>query len=163
MIRASFFLAIVCLSLGSRRVVGFSFVPSRSRLATTGLYVAGRRNSKERSLITIRDHSASYWFSPGDRIEVVEDVTKAGCNLKGMVGVVIEAWQKCEVDPTCCCVRSRWNLIWQFESSFWEQKLMRMKKAGLNFALTKMNFRKPQMSSPFHSTACLVKHSNSSN
>jgi hypothetical protein len=51
----------------------------------------------------MRDHSASYWFSPGDRVEVVEDVTKAGCNLKGRVGVVIEAWQKCEVDPTCCC------------------------------------------------------------
>lgn len=33
----------------------------------------------------------------------MEDVTKAGVNLKGRTGVVVQAWEKCEVDPTCCC------------------------------------------------------------
>jgi hypothetical protein len=28
---------------------------------------------------------------------------KAGSNLKGREGVVIQTWEKCEVDPTCCC------------------------------------------------------------
>eukprot|EP00545_Synedropsis_sp_CCMP1620_P014768 CAMPEP_0119008246 /NCGR_PEP_ID=MMETSP1176-20130426/3562_1 /TAXON_ID=265551 /ORGANISM="Synedropsis recta cf, Strain CCMP1620" /LENGTH=126 /DNA_ID=CAMNT_0006960543 /DNA_START=228 /DNA_END=608 /DNA_ORIENTATION=- len=51
----------------------------------------------------MRDHSAAYWFSIGDHVEVMEDVTKAGVNLKGRKGIVMEAWEKCEVDPTCCC------------------------------------------------------------
>ena len=24
-------------------------------------------------------------------------------NMKGMQGKVVYAWEKCEVDPTCCC------------------------------------------------------------
>ena len=28
---------------------------------------------------------------------------KAGLNLRGVVGTVLETWEKCQVDPTCCC------------------------------------------------------------
>lgn len=30
-------------------------------------------------------------------------VKKAGIELKGRTGEVIETWEKCDVDPTCCC------------------------------------------------------------
>lgn len=33
----------------------------------------------------------------------MEDITKASYSLKGRTGIVIEAWEKCDVDPTCCC------------------------------------------------------------
>jgi hypothetical protein len=51
----------------------------------------------------MRDRSASYWFQIGDRVQVVEDVPKAGTNLRNRQGTVVETWEKCNVDPTCCC------------------------------------------------------------
>ena len=68
------------------------------------------------AVVTMRDRSASYWFSVGDRVRVVEDVVCSASsgfgsnnsisnkfNLKGAVGTVVETWEKCDVDPTCCC------------------------------------------------------------
>ena len=52
---------------------------------------------------TMRDASASYWFKVGDVVKVTDDVVKAGTSLKGWSGVVMETWEKCDVDPTCCC------------------------------------------------------------
>ncbi|KAL9187409.1 hypothetical protein ACHAXT_001512 [Thalassiosira profunda] len=49
------------------------------------------------------DHSSATRFNVGDAVTVVDDVMKAGKNLKGLSGTVIETWEKCEVDPTCCC------------------------------------------------------------
>lgn len=51
----------------------------------------------------MRDASAAYWFSVGDKVEVLDDVVKGGHSLKGRIGTVTEAWEKCDVDPTCCC------------------------------------------------------------
>lgn len=52
----------------------------------------------------MRDTSASYWFQAGDAVRVSSDqVCKAGTNLHGRIGVVRETWEKCDVDPTCCC------------------------------------------------------------
>eukprot|EP00571_Detonula_confervacea_P001947 CAMPEP_0172321412 /NCGR_PEP_ID=MMETSP1058-20130122/43306_1 /TAXON_ID=83371 /ORGANISM="Detonula confervacea, Strain CCMP 353" /LENGTH=140 /DNA_ID=CAMNT_0013036915 /DNA_START=237 /DNA_END=659 /DNA_ORIENTATION=- len=42
-------------------------------------------------------------FRIGDIVTVMEDVMKAGKNLNGLSGKVIETWEKCDVDPTCCC------------------------------------------------------------
>ena len=42
-------------------------------------------------------------LSVGDTVTVIEDVQKAGKNLRGLSGTVIETWEKCDVDPTCCC------------------------------------------------------------
>ncbi len=39
----------------------------------------------------------------GDAVTVVEEVAKAGKSLRGLSGVVVETWEKCDVDPTCCC------------------------------------------------------------
>lgn len=49
------------------------------------------------------DHSSATLFQVGDTVTVVEDVFKAGTNLNGRSGMVIETWEKCDVDPTCCC------------------------------------------------------------
>lgn len=52
----------------------------------------------------MRDKSSSYWFTIGDTVKVIaEDVVKAGVNLQGRTGIVKETWEKCDVDPTCCC------------------------------------------------------------
>ena len=53
--------------------------------------------------MSMRDASCSYWFSVGDQVKVVDDVQKAGSSLYGRRGVVVETWEKCDVDPTCCC------------------------------------------------------------
>ena len=39
----------------------------------------------------------------GAWVLVTDDVVSGGVNLKGMQGKVVYAWEKCEVDPTCCC------------------------------------------------------------
>ena len=49
------------------------------------------------------DHSSVTRFYVGDAVTVVEEVAKAGKSLRGLSGVFIETWEKCEVDPTCCC------------------------------------------------------------
>jgi hypothetical protein len=62
-----------------------------------------RKKSSSAPGLTMRDRSATYWFSQGDHVEVVTDIYKSGVNLRCKGGVVIEAWEKCDVDPTCCC------------------------------------------------------------
>jgi hypothetical protein len=66
-------------------------------ISTSG---SGRLQS---SRLTMRDHSASYLFEVGDTVKVVDDVIKAGSNLRERQGVVVQTWEKCDVDPTCCC------------------------------------------------------------
>ncbi|KAL7574381.1 hypothetical protein ACA910_008481 [Epithemia clementina (nom. ined.)] len=54
----------------------------------------------------MRDVSASNRFRVGDAVRVTSpNVIKAGGvgNLYQRVGVVVETWEKCDVDPTCCC------------------------------------------------------------
>ena len=51
----------------------------------------------------MRDASASIWFKAGNSVKVVDDVYKANVNLLGTIGTVVETWEKCDVDPTCCC------------------------------------------------------------
>eukprot|EP00521_Asterionellopsis_glacialis_P005031 CAMPEP_0195265606 /NCGR_PEP_ID=MMETSP0706-20130129/11526_1 /TAXON_ID=33640 /ORGANISM="Asterionellopsis glacialis, Strain CCMP134" /LENGTH=144 /DNA_ID=CAMNT_0040320061 /DNA_START=253 /DNA_END=687 /DNA_ORIENTATION=+ len=54
----------------------------------------------------MRDRSSAYWFKVGDAVRVVEDVSKAGTNLRGRAGIVTKTWEKCDVDPTCCCAEN---------------------------------------------------------
>ncbi len=51
----------------------------------------------------MRDMSSANVFQIGDRVKVVSSVFKAGVDLNGRIGTVQETWEKCEVDPTCCC------------------------------------------------------------
>jgi hypothetical protein len=57
----------------------------------------------------MRDGStASTYYSLGDRVKVLIDVWhqpvgKQRYTSKGLEGVIIDVWDKCEVDPHCCC------------------------------------------------------------
>jgi hypothetical protein len=55
------------------------------------------------TVLHMRDSSVAYWFSVGDSVQVVKDVFKAEKNLRGLRGKVVQTWEKCDVDPTCCC------------------------------------------------------------
>lgn len=64
--------------------------------------------SKKRS-ISMRDGStASIFFAIGDRVRIVKDVWHRPKSLPPftsieMIGTVCDIWEKCEVDPHCCC------------------------------------------------------------
>eukprot|EP00585_Thalassiosira_rotula_P010323 CAMPEP_0196144278 /NCGR_PEP_ID=MMETSP0910-20130528/15717_1 /TAXON_ID=49265 /ORGANISM="Thalassiosira rotula, Strain GSO102" /LENGTH=233 /DNA_ID=CAMNT_0041405891 /DNA_START=35 /DNA_END=739 /DNA_ORIENTATION=+ len=81
-------------------------VHHRLPLASTIFSVPASSQSKA-AISTTRmfmgDHSMATLFQVGDTVKVIEDVMKAGKNLKGRTGIVIETWEKCDVDPTCCC------------------------------------------------------------
>ena len=60
-------------------------------------------------LLFMRDGStASTYFDVGDKVRIVMDVwhkpqTQAPFSSKDLEGVILSVWQKCEVDPSCCC------------------------------------------------------------
>mmetsp|Transcript_20858 Transcript_20858/g.62230 ORF Transcript_20858/g.62230 Transcript_20858/m.62230 type:complete len:185 (-) Transcript_20858:11-565(-) len=64
---------------------------------------AYRGGAIRRGVVRMRDSSAVTWFKEGDRVRVTESVLSRGEDLLGRVGTVTQAWEKCEVDPTCCC------------------------------------------------------------
>lgn len=53
--------------------------------------------SRKSTTLRMGDHSSATLFQVGDMVTVVEDVMKAGKNLRGQSGLVIETWEKCEV------------------------------------------------------------------
>ena len=82
---------------------------SKTRLGAMAFVVTseGRRahSSSPRTVdLVLHDRSATTWFRVGDTVVVVEDVFLGnGQNIRGKQGKVLETWEKCEVDPTCCC------------------------------------------------------------
>lgn len=62
------------------------------------------RGAGPRTIVQMKDASCAYWFNVGDKVKASSSVVKAGIELKGRVGVVMmNTWEKCDVDPTCCC------------------------------------------------------------
>jgi hypothetical protein len=64
--------------------------------------------SARRALFMRDGSTASVYFSVGDNVMVKTDVWHQPKRLprfssKGLVGVVVDVWDKCEVDPHCCC------------------------------------------------------------
>ena len=51
----------------------------------------------------MRDSSSVTWLKNNDRVVVTESVLSRGEDLKGRTGTVTMVWEKCEVDPHCCC------------------------------------------------------------
>jgi len=51
----------------------------------------------------MRDRSVVTAFQEGDSVQVSKDVFTRGGNAAGLVGRVETVWEKCMVDPTCCC------------------------------------------------------------
>ena len=67
-----------------------------------------RRSS---SSLSMRDGStSSNYFKVGEQVRVSTDVwhrpphaSKPSFSSKGREGSVVQVWEKCEVDPACCC------------------------------------------------------------
>lgn len=111
------------LGTGTTRNTNFHRHTTRKDLYRLGTTSRTRSQSSLSSMLTMRDRSSSYWFSVGQRVRVVEDVWRGSSftspsistsistspsasqreNLKGRTGTVVETWEKCDVDPTCCC------------------------------------------------------------
>ena len=94
--------------------VRFTFITSRP-LVLTGQHPESRHRHHHQpstSLLVMRDASASYWFTVGNTVRVVEDVDKAGVNLKGRTGKVVETWEKCDVGESSSVqiTVSRWGI-----------------------------------------------------
>ena len=84
-------------------------------------------------MIMLDGSTASIYFSIGDRIRVTEDVIhkpkeSSPFSSKGLIGVVIGIWDKCEVDPHCCCAELAFdapieirfdNNLYYKEENFW--------------------------------------------
>lgn len=98
---SAFYIARPAASFGS------SFLNRKSVPTTRFINNLPSRQGLSRNkgpILIMRDKSSSYWFHVGDTVRVVSDnVYKAGVNLQGRVGIVKETWEKCDVDPTCCC------------------------------------------------------------
>jgi hypothetical protein len=77
--------------------------PSATTLCRTDHARRGLSVRHKPSKLILHDRSATTWFATGDSVVVTEDVMKNGENIRGSRGRVIETWEKCEVDPTCCC------------------------------------------------------------
>jgi hypothetical protein len=90
-----------------RKVDKFSSLCSPSRTPRHTLLTNSRSTTittTTTTLLVMKDRSSSYWFQVGDCVRVVSpDVQKSGVNLYHRVGKVMETWEKCDIDPTCCC------------------------------------------------------------
>jgi hypothetical protein len=100
----AYFLVWTFILLG--QCSSFAFVSQRKSsliFARTGRLTSfGRRRPTRTTRLTMRDASSAYWFAKGDTVQVVQDVIKANYSLKDRTGTVVETWEKCDVDPTCC-------------------------------------------------------------
>lgn len=90
-------LFLIVLGWIAMETVAFRFIGTPHRCAD------GTRS------ITMRDAStASIFFKIGDKVQVIRDVLHRPNSLPefssmGFQGVVCDVWEKCEVDPHCCC------------------------------------------------------------
>lgn len=72
-------------------------------------FVGTHRGNNGIRSISMRDGStASIFFSVGDKVEVIKNVLHRPNSLPefssmGFQGIVCDVWEKCEVDPHCCC------------------------------------------------------------
>lgn len=86
----------------------FSLLFFLKRIVKIKAFVIGT-SPRGLSKLTMRDGStATTYFSVGDSIRVITDVwhhppSRPSFNSFGLIGVVVDIWEKCEVDPHCCC------------------------------------------------------------
>jgi hypothetical protein len=107
-IRSAAFFAALSLVLGCTPAYALAVVVSSLHGRALACQPCSKYNSRaiassSSTVLHMRDSSAAYWFSVGDSVQVVEDVFKAERNLRGWRGRVVQTWEKCDVDPTCCC------------------------------------------------------------
>jgi hypothetical protein len=64
--------------------------------------------SKKNSILMRDGSTASVFFAIGDKVRIIKDVWHHPKSLPPftsikMIGTVCDIWEKCEVDPHCCC------------------------------------------------------------
>lgn len=64
--------------------------------------------SKKNSILMRDGSTASVFFAIGDKVRIIKDVWHHPKSLPSftsikMIGTVCDIWEKCEVDPHCCC------------------------------------------------------------
>jgi len=71
----------------------------------------------------MRDGStASVFFKVGDRVRISKDVfitDNDGVRLstRGMTGMITDIWEKCEIDPHCCCAEQAFDAPFRVDFS----------------------------------------------
>lgn len=94
---------IMTIIMPQQQTNSYSFTNIKSQSLFQNKIISCSNYNRNENLIKMRDMSSANVFQIGDRVKVVSSVFKAGIDLKGKVGIVKETWEKCEVDPTCCC------------------------------------------------------------
>jgi hypothetical protein len=97
------FLLALTLQGSEKGINGYVISTRATTFVGDAWTIARNRKCQKATQMFMRDGSASYWFKVNDRVRVVDNVWKGGINLRGMEGRVVETWEKCDVDPTCCC------------------------------------------------------------
>jgi hypothetical protein len=91
----------------------------------------GNRARPSRHHLHMRDGStAAVFFELGDSVKVVSEVLhrpnhRPAFTSKGLVGKVVSLWEKCEVDPHCCCAEQAFDapIEVEFENDlYYEEK-----------------------------------------
>lgn len=93
---------LVVNALCLHRATKLAFEPSK-KMRNQNLQRSVHNLIRHRGKMTMKDKSNSYWFQVDDKVRVISSVKKANVDLRGRVGVVTQTWEKCDVDPTCCC------------------------------------------------------------
>jgi hypothetical protein len=62
----------------------------------------------QRSMFMRDGSTAAVYFQIGDKVKITEDVmhqpkSKPAFSSKGLEGRIKDIWEKCEIDPHCCC------------------------------------------------------------
>mmetsp|Transcript_18230 Transcript_18230/g.18295 ORF Transcript_18230/g.18295 Transcript_18230/m.18295 type:complete len:128 (+) Transcript_18230:89-472(+) len=85
--------------------IAFHFV-TITMLASTQAILSSRLTIKGN--LVMKDASTIGYFRIGDSVRIISDVPHRSQNgtsfcSNGFTGKVVEVWEKCEVDPHCCC------------------------------------------------------------
>lgn len=81
----------------------YRIFPVTAYIRSSSWVLGVRRLNPKETGIFMRDSSSVTWFRDGDRVRVAASIAVNGIDLKGQEGVCVDVWEKCEVDPHCCC------------------------------------------------------------
>mmetsp|Transcript_19975 Transcript_19975/g.33973 ORF Transcript_19975/g.33973 Transcript_19975/m.33973 type:complete len:175 (+) Transcript_19975:140-664(+) len=132
-VAASFALLLAIFSCSCRKIHGFSITGSYNLYAVkrqNAVQIAAqiRRRLGKTPWLQMRDGSTSAgYFQIGDKVTITTDVWhrpkgKENFSSKGLHGVIVDIWEKCEVDPHCCCAELAHDAPFkvQFDTSHYE-------------------------------------------
>ena len=96
----------------------FFFILATASMVNCWVFPLGGTTNRPNRLVRrlmMRDGStAAVYFQLGDTVRVVTDVLhrpnhRPAFSSKNLVGTVAGLWEKCEVDPHCCCAEQAFD------------------------------------------------------